>query len=67
MIALQVDGDGTHNLDIVGRRFLGMWKCERCIGGKENVMGQIFDCEDVGIMNEYIGCKITRNLETNHH
>jgi hypothetical protein len=27
------------------------------------MMGQIFDCEDAGIMNEYVGCKITRDLD----
>jgi hypothetical protein len=29
----------------------------------KTMMGQIFDCEDVGIMNEYVGCKITRDLD----
>jgi hypothetical protein len=26
------------------------------------MMVQMFDCEDVGIMYEYVGCKITRDL-----
>jgi hypothetical protein len=29
----------------------------------KEMMSQIFDCEDVGIMNKYVGCKITRDLE----
>jgi hypothetical protein len=38
-------------------------------GGKNSVMeakdmmAKIFDCEDVGEMNEYVGCKIERDLE----
>jgi hypothetical protein len=29
----------------------------------KDMMGKIFHCKDVGIMNEYVGCKITRDLE----
>jgi hypothetical protein len=29
----------------------------------KEMMGKIFDCEDVGIMDEYVGCKIERDLE----
>jgi hypothetical protein len=29
----------------------------------KEMMGKRFDCEDAGIMNEYVGCKIERDLE----
>jgi hypothetical protein len=29
----------------------------------KDMMGKIFDCEDFGEMNEYVGCKIERDLE----
>jgi hypothetical protein len=29
----------------------------------KDMMGKIFDCEDVGEMNKYVGCKIERDLE----
>jgi hypothetical protein len=29
----------------------------------KDMMGKIFDCEDVGEMHEYVGCKIERDLE----
>jgi hypothetical protein len=29
----------------------------------KTVMSQMFDCEDVGIMNEYVRCKIERDLD----
>jgi hypothetical protein len=29
----------------------------------KDMMGKIFDCEDVGEMNMYVGCKIERDLE----
>jgi hypothetical protein len=29
----------------------------------KDMMGKIFDCKDVGEMNEYVGCKIERDLE----
>jgi hypothetical protein len=40
-----------------------MWQCESCVGSKKKMIGQMFDCEDVGIINEYVGCKIDRDLD----
>jgi hypothetical protein len=40
-----------------------MWRQAICNVEAKYMMGKIFDCEDVGEMNEYVGCKIERDLE----
>jgi hypothetical protein len=36
---------------------------EQSVMEAKDMMGKIFNCEDVGEMNEYVGCKIERDLE----
>jgi hypothetical protein len=36
---------------------------EQSVMEAKAMMSKIFDCEDVGIKSEYVGCKIERDLE----